>query len=47
MAAQWKRFSSERAFVRYAERHLRAAFPKLPETHLRRIAAIVAKLTAP
>lgn len=30
MAAQWKRFESERAFVRYADRHLRAAFPGMP-----------------
>lgn len=27
---QWVRFSSERAFYRYAEQHLRAAFPDLP-----------------
>jgi len=28
--AQWARFESERAFYRYAVRHLRAAFPRLP-----------------
>lgn len=28
--AQWAPFRSERAFYRYAERHLRAAFPRLP-----------------
>jgi hypothetical protein len=27
---QWSRFESERAFYRYAERHLRWAFPSLP-----------------
>jgi hypothetical protein len=27
---QWARFASERAFYRYAQRHLRAAFPLLP-----------------
>ena len=27
---QWQRFSSERAFYRYAQRHLRGAFPTLP-----------------
>lgn len=27
---QWSRFESERAFYRYAERHLRSAFPQLP-----------------
>lgn len=27
---QWSQFSSERAFYRYAERHLRWAFPRLP-----------------
>src|SRR5579864_2442267 len=27
---QWNRFESERAFYRYAERHLRRAFPSLP-----------------
>jgi hypothetical protein len=27
---QWAQFGSERAFYRYAERHLRAAFPTLP-----------------
>lgn len=31
MAAQWKQFPSERAFVRYALRHLRSAFPGLPD----------------
>lgn len=40
--AQWGTFSSERAFYRYAERHLRAAFPTLPtrsqyNRHLRRL----------
>src|SRR5512144_3361351 len=28
---QWQRFSSERAFYRYAQRHLRGAFPTLPD----------------
>jgi hypothetical protein len=28
---QWRQFSSERAFYRYALRHLRWAFPTLPE----------------
>jgi len=28
---QWVQFPSERAFYRYAERHLRAAFPTLPD----------------
>lgn len=28
---QWAPFQSERAFYRYAERHLRAAFPTLPD----------------
>jgi hypothetical protein len=28
---QWARFPSERAFYRYAQRHLRAAFPTLPD----------------
>ena len=27
---QWSQFESERAFYRYAERHLRSAFPNLP-----------------
>jgi len=27
---QWQRFGSERGFYRYAERHLRSAFPNLP-----------------
>ena len=27
---QWGRFESERGFYRFAERHLRAAFPTLP-----------------
>jgi len=31
MAAQWKQFPSERAFVRSALRHLRLAFPGLPD----------------
>ena len=31
MAAQWKQFASERAFMRYAQRHLRAAFPGMPD----------------
>jgi hypothetical protein len=29
--AQWAQFPSERAFHRYAQRHLRAAFPTLPD----------------
>jgi len=29
--AQWQQFPSERAFARYAQRHLRAAFPTLPD----------------
>lgn len=29
--AQWQHFRSERAFYRYAQRHLRAAFPGLPD----------------
>jgi hypothetical protein len=28
---QWVQFKSERAFYRYAEHHLRAAFPHLPD----------------
>src|SRR5512135_3115661 len=28
---QWQRFSSERGFYRYAQRHLRGAFPTLPD----------------
>lgn len=28
---QWARFSSERAFYRFAQRHLKAAFPTLPD----------------
>lgn len=28
---QWGRFASERAFYRYAQRHLRSAFPALPD----------------
>jgi len=28
---QWRRFSSERDFYRFAERHLRQAFPSLPD----------------
>lgn len=28
---QWVQFPSERAFYRYAEHHLRAAFPTLPD----------------
>lgn len=28
---QWGQFQSERAFYRYAEQHLRAAFPQLPD----------------
>src|SRR5436309_9811087 len=27
---QWSQFESERAFYRYAERHLRSAFPQVP-----------------
>jgi len=30
MLSQWKRFTSERLFARYAKRNLRSAFPKLP-----------------
>jgi len=29
--ARWSRFASERDFYRYAESHLRSAFPTLPE----------------
>ena len=29
--ARWSRFASERDFYRYAEAHLRAAFPTLPD----------------
>ena len=28
--AQWQGFGSERGFYRYAQRHLRTAFPALP-----------------
>jgi Transposase DDE domain len=28
---QWQHFGSERGFYRYAQRHLRAAFPRLPD----------------
>jgi len=40
---QWSQFPSERAFYRYAERHLRPAFPTLParsqyNRHVRRVA---------
>lgn len=28
---QWARFSSERAFYRFVQRHLKAAFPNLPD----------------
>src|SRR6266568_1961494 len=28
---QWAQFPSERAFYRYAQHHLRAAFPQLPD----------------
>src|SRR5512143_2659078 len=31
LLGQWQRFSSERAFYRYAQRHLRGAFPTLPD----------------
>jgi hypothetical protein len=31
VCGQWIQFSSERAFYRYAEHHLRAAFPQLPD----------------
>lgn len=31
MVAQWKQFPSERAFVRYTTRHLRRAFPGMPD----------------
>lgn len=35
---QWAHFSSERGFYRYADRHLRPAFPHLPErSHLNRL----------
>jgi hypothetical protein len=38
LAAQWKQFASERAFVRYAVKNLRAAFPGLPHrTQLNRL----------
>ena len=30
MFGQWQGFGSERGFYRYAQRHLRAAFPQLP-----------------
>ena len=30
MFGQWQSFGSERGFYRYAQRHLRAAFPSLP-----------------
>jgi hypothetical protein len=30
--ARWSRFTSERDFYRYAEAHLRAAFPTLSQT---------------
>ena len=29
--SQWRQFESERSFYRYALRHLRSAFPTLPE----------------
>jgi Transposase DDE domain len=31
MFGQWVQFQSERAFYRYADQHLRAAFPQLPD----------------
>ena len=35
---QWAHFGSERRFYRYAEHHLRAAFPRLPDrSHLNRL----------
>ena len=38
LLAQWKRFPSERSFARFAEQHLRAAFPLLPDrTQLNRL----------
>jgi DDE family transposase len=38
LLAQWKQFPSEHAFVRYAKRHLRSAFPALPHrTQLNRL----------
>jgi DDE family transposase len=38
LMAQWKQFASERAFVRYAVRHLRSAFPSMPHrTQLNRL----------
>src|SRR5262245_3749343 len=30
LCGQWQGFGSERGFSRYAQRHLRAAFPQLP-----------------
>lgn len=38
MFGQWVQFPSERAFDRYAEHHLRTAFPQLPDrTHFNRL----------
>ncbi len=31
LVGQWGQFKSERAYYRYAERHVRAAFPTLPD----------------
>ena len=31
LCGQWQRFPSERGFYRYAQRHLRGAFPSLPD----------------
>ncbi len=43
---QWAQFGSERAFYRYAERHLRAAFPRLPHrSQFNRLQRQVADLT--
>jgi hypothetical protein len=30
LLSQWKRFTSERLFARFAKRNLHSAFPKLP-----------------
>jgi hypothetical protein len=38
LLAQWKRFPSERSFARFAQQHLRADFPLLPDrTQLNRL----------
>ncbi len=36
MFGQWQNFGSERGFYRYAQRHLRAAFPSLPTRDAKR-----------